>query len=333
MLSLAVSVVKSFRKIAAGLFGFDRRERRGTYLLSVMLMALMLVRFIAFRPGSAEGVAPASPAAAGSSPGSAEEGAPGPELFTFDPNTVSYGDLLRLGLTERQAVTLINYRSSGARFRRPEDLARVYGIDSSAAARLGPYINITVDAEKAPDRTPARSSAAGASAIADRRSPEPGEEERASDALPMRVDLNRCSAYELESLPGIGPVLSVRIIRYRDLLGGFVGTEQLREVYGLDSSVVSLIAPMVTLTFDSVAPLMLDSIPFGALARHPYVGYETARVITRYRTLSDAPLTLGSMVRRKVLSPQQAERLAPYVRPSPGAAGNDYEFISSKVLK
>jgi hypothetical protein len=39
------------------------------------------------------------------------------------------------------------------------------------------------------------------------------------------------------------------------------------------------------------------------------------------------------MVGNKIISTQQAERLAPYVRPSPGAAGNDYEFISSKVLK
>jgi hypothetical protein len=39
------------------------------------------------------------------------------------------------------------------------------------------------------------------------------------------------------------------------------------------------------------------------------------------------------MVRDNVLTARQAERMAPYVRPSPGVAGTDYEFISSKVLK
>jgi len=333
VLSLAVLVVKYFRKIAAGLIGFDRRERRGTYLLSFLVIILLLVRFTAFRPGNPDAGPSQSTAAAESSPGTAEDETVSPVLFTFDPNTVSYSDLLRLGLTERQAVTLINYRSSGARFRRPEDLARVYGIDSSAAARLYPYIDINNDAAKTATRSAPLPATVEAVRGMSRNSPAQEAESRAVTGPPFPVDLNRCSAYELESLPGIGPVLSVRIIRYRDLLGGFVGTDQLREVYGLDSSVVSLIAPMVTLTFDSVAPLLLDSVTFGDLARHPYVGYETARVITRYRTLSEAPLTLGSMVSRKVLSPQQAERLAPYVRPSQGTSGNDYEFISSKVLK
>jgi len=147
------------------------------------------------------------------------------------------------------------------------------------------------------------------------------------------IDLNECTAGELVSLPGIGPVLSGRIIKYRSLLGGFVDKQQLMEVYGLDTAVVRLIAPMVTLTLDSVEPLMLDSVSFAALARHPYVGYEAARLITRYRTLADAPLTLGAMVSLNVITAQQAERMAPYVKPAAGAAGNDYEFISSKVLK
>lgn len=319
MLSLAVSDVKPFRKIAAGLFGFDRRERRGTYLLSVMLIVLILVRFTAFRPGSVPDDLRALAAPADSTAGNAEEASLSPELFIFDPNTVPYDDLLRLGLTERQAATLINYRTSGARFRRPEDLARVYGIDSSTAARLGRYIIIVED--------PAGNKSYGSATNS-------AEGEVAPGAAPVvPVDLNRCGAEELERLPGIGPVLSARIIKYRALLGGFIGTDQLREVYGLDSSVVSLITPMVTLTFDSVAPLLLDSVSFGDLARHPYVGYETARLITRFRSITEAPLTLGSMVGSKIISTQQAERLAPYVRPSPGAAGNDYEFISSKVLK
>ncbi|MCA1741662.1 MAG: helix-hairpin-helix domain-containing protein, partial [Bacteroidales bacterium] len=147
------------------------------------------------------------------------------------------------------------------------------------------------------------------------------------------IDLNRSSAAGLERLPGIGPVLAARIIKYRNLLGGFVDSRQLTEVYGIDSSVVRLILPMVTVTLDSVSPLLLDSASFGDFARHPYVGYEAARVITRYRTLAEAPLTLGSMVRENVLTARQAERMAPYVRPSPGVAGTDFEFISSKVLK
>jgi hypothetical protein len=39
------------------------------------------------------------------------------------------------------------------------------------------------------------------------------------------------------------------------------------------------------------------------------------------------------MVRDRVITAEQAERISPYVMPSPYATGDDYEFISSKVLK
>ena len=340
--------MNSIRKFAAGLFGFDRRERRGTYLLSVMLIILIMVRFTAFRTDRVppEGLT-ALTEPSDSSQGSSADDVTRPVLFTFDPNSVSYNDLLRLGLTERQAGTLINYRSSGARFRRPEDLARVYGIDSSDAARLEPYVIIADDRFEMRPNGSATSSSEGGRAGVPGSSSDGGQEDRYAgrnshapgpgvhDVISpgLVIDLNMCSALELERLPGIGPVLSGRIVRYRTLLGGFVSAGQLREVYGIDSAVVTLITPMVTLTFDSVAPLILDSVSFGDLARHPYVGYETARLITSYRRLSETPLTLGSMVDARILSRQQAERMAPYVRPSYGAAGSDYEFISSKVLK
>src|SRR5690606_40943919 len=58
----------------------------------------------------------------------------------------------------------------------------------------------------------------------------------------LALDINRCTAGELVALPGIGPVLAERIIKYRNLLGGFVDKWQLVEVYGLDSSVARLAA-------------------------------------------------------------------------------------------
>ncbi|MDZ7634639.1 MAG: hypothetical protein U5L72_09500 [Bacteroidales bacterium] len=94
MLSLAVYDVKPFRKIAAGLFGFDRRERRGTYLLSAMLIVLLMVRFTAFRPGRVPDDLTALAIPADSSAGNAVGGTPVPATFTFDPNTVPYNDLL-----------------------------------------------------------------------------------------------------------------------------------------------------------------------------------------------------------------------------------------------
>ncbi|MDZ7738398.1 MAG: helix-hairpin-helix domain-containing protein [Bacteroidales bacterium] len=63
-------------------------------------------------------------------------------LYSFDPNTASQDKLLGLGLSERQVRTIINYRSTGARFDEPEDFRKIYGIDSEMQDRLLPYIII-----------------------------------------------------------------------------------------------------------------------------------------------------------------------------------------------
>ena len=64
------------------------------------------------------------------------------ESFPFNPNTVSLSDLMRLGFSEKQAQSIINYRESGGRFRRPADFARSYVVADSVFRRLEPFISI-----------------------------------------------------------------------------------------------------------------------------------------------------------------------------------------------
>ena len=64
------------------------------------------------------------------------------ETFRFNPNTVSAGDLVRLGFSEKQAQSILNYRAHGGRFRRPSDFAKSYVVADSVFNRLEPYIDI-----------------------------------------------------------------------------------------------------------------------------------------------------------------------------------------------
>jgi len=72
------------------------------------------------------------------------------ETFRFNPNTVSLDDLMRLGFTEKQAQSILNYREKGGRFRRPADFAKSYVVADSVFDRLEPYIDIPrIDINKA----------------------------------------------------------------------------------------------------------------------------------------------------------------------------------------
>ena len=72
------------------------------------------------------------------------------ESFRFNPNTVSLEDLMRLGFSEKQAQSILNYRAKGGRFRRPSDFAKSYVVADSVFDRLEPYIDIPrIDLNKA----------------------------------------------------------------------------------------------------------------------------------------------------------------------------------------
>ncbi|MBQ7622643.1 MAG: helix-hairpin-helix domain-containing protein [Bacteroidales bacterium] len=72
------------------------------------------------------------------------------ESFRFNPNTAGQEELMRLGFSEKQAVSIISYREKGGRFRRPSDFARSYVVADSVYRRLEAYIDIPlIDINKA----------------------------------------------------------------------------------------------------------------------------------------------------------------------------------------
>lgn len=71
--------------------------------------------------------------------------------------------------------------------------------------------------------------------------PPPG----ASGSSPAIVKLSTATPVELESLPGVGPVLAERIVAWREANGGFTTVEQLEQVSGIGPSILEQLRPLV----------------------------------------------------------------------------------------
>ena len=71
-------------------------------------------------------------------------------------------------------------------------------------------------------------------------------EEAADATADDRLDLNTATAEELQELPGIGEVIALRIIDYRELCGRFLDPEQLMEVDGIGQAKYEKLRELVT---------------------------------------------------------------------------------------
>ena len=61
------------------------------------------------------------------------------------------------------------------------------------------------------------------------------------------LDLNRSTADQLETLPGIGAVKAAAILAVRDTRGGFQSMEELEAVRGIGPALVAKLRPLVVL--------------------------------------------------------------------------------------
>ena len=195
--------------------------------------------------------------------------------FEFNPNNASIDDFLLLGFSEKISNRIINYRNKGGVFRVKTDLLKIYGIDSGLVHKLGPSINL-------PATVANKSYQAMAQAKDDL-----DEKRLPIKHIPKELpdfDINLADTSMLQTIKGVGSVLSRRIVDFRDNLGGIVDVNQLFEVYNLDSIVVvNLIDKSYIEGSFKPSPLLINNNTESELAAHPYIAWRQARLIIAYR--------------------------------------------------
>ena len=270
-------------------FGLTAKERRGFFVLLVLLGGLLLFPFVRsfFQSSDAvplpfalvvfseereenQNVAVENDVQgllSGPIAATADRGA----LFYFDPNDLPVSMWKKLGLSDRQVQVIKNYEAKGGRFYRKEDVQKLYSISDEFYQRIEPYIQIQ------------RSAAVPDAVQADLEVSRPTESERSNRAVPVLIDINRADTAEWQRLRGIGPAFSNRIVRFRDALGGFHAVEQLQEVYGLSEELYQQIAPYLISDNYAVNKIKVNTANKELLMSHPYISPKQADAIVKYR--------------------------------------------------
>ena len=128
------------------------------------------------------------------------------------------------------------------------------------------------------------------------------------------IDINSCDSTELLQLPGIGPVLSGRIIRFRNLLGGYASIDQLQEVYGLRPETFDLIKDRVTADTTLIDKIDINSADFRRFVRLPYFERKEVNDIIKYREVNGKIHSVDELIKNNILSDDKVAKIKPYLR-------------------
>lgn len=221
-------------------------------------------------------------------------------LFTFDPNTASSSDFLNLGFAPWLAERIEKYRSKGGKFRTKKDLGKIYGMKPDFFERLKPFISL-------PDSLEQKSK------FADKKFPT--FEKRFPEPKPIvKFDLNTADTMQLMGIFGIGRGLSNRIVRYRTRLGGFHANEQVREVFGLDSSVVDeLFKKAEVKSSTAISKLKINKMTLEEISSHPYITKRYAKIIINYRNQHGPYKQASDLLKTSIFPVENVEKLKPYL--------------------
>jgi competence protein ComEA len=217
-------------------------------------------------------------------------------LERFDPNQVSEEQLRQMNIPSYLASNWSKYTSRGGRFYNSEDLHKLYGMDSSIFDQLAPYISI---ANTKPD--------------SDEGKPIAREKSTVAKETARLIDINLATAEELQTVRGIGPAYSARIIKYRNALGGFHDRGQLAEVYGLKQETVSALWEKFDLNpANCCVKLSVNTIHLDSLKRQPYINYNQARALVAYRDQHGRFASWDDVAEIKIIPDSTIQKLKPY---------------------
>ena len=268
---------------------FSDREIRAIAVF-LPLAGLLITALVLVRPS-------ANPEAARRAEAAMEIRRDSTAMRPFDPNTATLDDLLGLGLSKHEAVSLLKYRAAGKVFRIPEDLALCYGISDSLYRQLEPWVRIGRKYAIAPEeyRT-------------GRILPEP------LPPQPFRIDT--VSVRYLRAIGALSKRQAEAFVRWRDL-SGIYDMEELRDCYVVSDSVAAALEPYVIFPErkprPTEQPVELNTADSATLRSVNGIGPRTVVSILNYRE------RLGGFLR--------AEQLAEV----PGVTERNYEKILKQI--
>jgi DNA uptake protein ComE-like DNA-binding protein len=190
-----------------------------------------------------------------------------PKIYPFNPNYITDYKGSKLGMSIEEIDRLLNFRKTNQYVNSALEFQKVTQVSDSLLNAISPYFKFPdwVNKSKAKSYKPF--------------------EKKIEKLVPL--DINLATKEDLIKIYGIGPALSDRILKQKELFGGFVSMKQMDDVWGLSPEVIeNLNKHFKIASSPKIKKIDINNSSIKELLLFPYFKYALAKAIVTYRSMN-----------------------------------------------
>jgi DNA uptake protein ComE-like DNA-binding protein len=190
-----------------------------------------------------------------------------PKIYPFNPNFITDYKGSKLGMSIEEIDRLLNFRKTNQYVNSASEFQKVTQVSDSLLNAISPYFKFPDWFNKGKTNNFKRF-------------------EKKTEKIVL-LDINLATKEDLIKIYGIGPALSDRILKQKELFGGFVSMKQMEDVWGLSPEVIeNLNKYFIVATLPNIKKIDLNNASIKELLLFPYFKYSLAKAIVTYRSMN-----------------------------------------------
>lgn len=283
-------------------FKYSRQQRTGVFLLFIIIIALQLAYFfVDFSSFSKESPEKEKWLSLQSQIDSLKQEKLDyvPKIYPFNPNFITDYKGYKLGMSVPEIDRLLAFRKQNKYVNSAKEFQAVTKVSDSLLNVISPYF-------KFPDWVKNKKEFKDY-----KKYPNTAFAKKEKIVI---IDINQATQEDLIKIYGIGEAISIRILKFKESLGGFVSMEQMNDVWGLSPEVIENLNTHFKISATpTVKKIDINNASIKELSLFPYFKYPISKNIVTFRSMNGDIKNIEDLTKIKGLSIEKAKIIALYL--------------------
>lgn len=292
---MVLETIKSF-------FNYSRSQRTGVLILFTLIIALQLVYFfVDFSSYARDTPEEENWLSVQSQIDSLKQDKMDyvPKIYPFNPNFITDYKGYKLGMSVQEIDRLFAFRKQNKYVNSAQEFQVVTKVSDSLLNAISPYFKFPdwvknekefKDYKKFPSKAFAKKEKI------------------------VVIDINQATQDDLIKINGIGEAISMRILKYKESLGGFVAMEQMTEIWGLSPEVIEKLNTHFKVSASpNIKKIDINNASIKELSLFPYFKYPISKNIVTFRSMNGDIKNSEDLTKIKGMSIEKAKIIALYL--------------------